>query len=32
MPYDVRLKTSFNCIVSGASGAGKTTLIKIYWR
>ena len=28
MPYDVRLKTSFNCIVSGASGAGKTTLMK----
>ncbi|MGL6007011.1 ATPase/DNA packaging protein [Aeromonas sobria] len=26
--YDTRLKTPFNCIVSGASKSGKTTLVK----
>ena len=28
MPFDVRLKTSFNCLISGSSGTGKTTLVK----
>lgn len=28
MPYDIRFKTSFNCLVSGASGSGKTTWVK----
>ena len=28
MTYDIRLKTSFNCIVSGPSGSGKTTWVK----
>jgi len=26
--YDVRLKTSFNCLIAGASGTGKTTFVK----
>ena len=28
MTWDIRLKTSFNCIVSGPSGSGKTTWVK----
>ena len=28
MPFDVRLQTSFNCLISGSSGTGKTTLVK----
>ena len=28
MTYDIRLKSSFNCIVSGPSGSGKTTWVK----
>lgn len=28
MPYDIRFKTSFNCLVSGMSGSGKTTWVK----
>jgi len=28
MAYDVRFKTSFNCIVNGASGSGKTTFVQ----
>ena len=26
--WDIRFKTSFNCIVSGPSGSGKTTWVK----
>jgi hypothetical protein len=26
--YDLRFKTSFNCVVAGASGTGKTTFVK----
>jgi Cdc6-like AAA superfamily ATPase len=26
--YDVRFKTSFNCLVAGAAGTGKTTFVK----
>jgi len=26
--YDLRFKTSFNCLVAGASGTGKTTFVK----
>ena len=28
MPYDIRFQTSFNCIVSGVSGSGKTTWVQ----
>lgn len=28
MPHDIRFKTSFNCLVSGASSSGKTTWVK----
>lgn len=28
MPFDIRFKGSFNCIVAGASGSGKTTFVK----
>ena len=28
MPFDTRLKTSFNCLVSGPTGSGKTTFVK----
>jgi hypothetical protein len=28
MPYDIRFKTSFNCLVSGPAGSGKTTWVK----
>ena len=28
MPHDIRFKTSFNCLVSGMSGSGKTTWVK----
>lgn len=28
MTYDIRFKTSFNCIVSGPSGSGKTTWVR----
>jgi len=28
MTWDIRLKTSFNCIISGPSGSGKTTWVK----
>jgi len=28
MTFDVRLKTSFNCIINGPSGSGKTTLVQ----
>ena len=28
MPFDTRLKTSFNCLVSGPAGSGKTTFVK----
>jgi hypothetical protein len=28
MPFDVRLQTSFNCLISGYSSSGKTTLVK----
>lgn len=28
MTYDVRLQCSFNCLVSGSTGSGKTTLVK----
>jgi len=28
MPFDVRLKTSFNCIINGPSGSGKTTFVR----
>jgi hypothetical protein len=28
MTWDIRLKTSFNCIVSGPAGSGKTTWVK----
>lgn len=28
MPFDIRFKTSFNCIVCGPSGSGKTTWVR----
>jgi len=28
MTFDIRLKTSFNCIVNGPSGSGKTTFVR----
>lgn len=28
MTYDVRLQCSFNCLVAGSTGSGKTTLVK----
>ena len=28
MPYDIRFRTSFNCLVSGPAGSGKTTWVK----
>jgi predicted ATPase len=28
MPFDTRLKTSFNCLISGPAGSGKTTFVK----
>ena len=28
MPFDVRLKTPFNMMLSGPTGAGKTTWVK----
>jgi len=28
MTFDVRLQCSFNCLISGSSGTGKTTLVK----
>ena len=28
MPFDVRLQCSFNCLVAGSTGSGKTTLVK----
>jgi septin family protein len=28
MPYDIRFKTPFNCIVAGMSYSGKTTWVK----
>lgn len=27
-PHDIRFKTSFNCLISGMSGSGKTTWVK----
>jgi hypothetical protein len=27
MPYDIRFKSSFNCLVSGPAGSGKTTFV-----
>ncbi len=26
--FDMRLKTSFNCLVAGAAGTGKTTFVR----
>jgi len=28
MPWDIQFKTSFNCMIHGASGTGKTTFVK----